>query len=409
MNLPASCHQATELKTTKSTPELADIFRIYGEEYLREHSLPLHYLKVIQAIKNCRTSALGGHAWKCLNCEFEKISYNSCRDRHCPKCQGIAREKWLLQRQKELLPASYYHVVFTVAHELNPVILCNKRETLDLLFRAVKDTLNRFAQDPQWRVEGKLGFLAVLHTWSQTLMDHFHLHVLIPAGVIDKDNQWQTIRESYLFKNTSLASYFRQRYLTLIQRAYKNRKLEFPGEIAKYKHPDRFNALIQKAKAKDWNVYAKPPFDGPEQVIKYLGRYTHRVAISNHRILSIEDGIVTFTYRNRRNNNEIETMSLKADEFIRRFLLHILPEGFMKIRYFGFLSNTTKRESLQLIRNQLGIEAPSEAEENESTETILLRIMGIDITQCPRCRIGELVKIALLQSSIPQNSRHKPP
>ncbi len=408
MSIPATCHQAADSKTIQSTPELADIFRNYAEEYLKDHPLPFHYLRVIQAIKNCRTPALGGHVWKCLSCDFEKTLYNSCRDRHCPKCQGTAREKWLLKRQKELLPASCYHVVFTVAHELNPIILCNKRETLNLLFKAVKDTLNRFAQDPQWRVEGKLGFLAVLHTWSQTLTDHFHLHVLIPAGVIDKDNQWKTIRETYLFKNTSLASYFRQRYLTLIQKAYKNGKLEFHGDIAEYKNPNRFNELIQKAKNKDWNVYAKPPFNGPEQVLKYLGRYTHRVAISNHRILSIEDGVVLFTYRNRKMNNEIKTMSLKADEFIRRFLLHILPEGFMKIRYFGFLSNTSKRKSLKLIRNQLGIKAPLVTEENESTETILLQIMGIDRNKCPKCKIGELVKIALLSPILP-SSKQKPP
>ena len=409
MNATASCHQLLDIKATKSTPELADIFRVYGDDYIEEHPLPYQYHRVIQAIKNCRTSVLGGHAWKCLLCDFEKVSYNSCRDRHCPKCQGIAREKWLLQRQKELLPVSYYHVVFTIAHELNPIILCNKRATLDLLFKAVKDTLNRFARDPQWRIQGQLGSIAVLHSWSQTLMDHFHLHVLIPAGVIDKNNKWKPIRESYLFKNTSLASYFRLRYLTLIQKAYKNHELEFPGDIARYRSPDQFNELIQEARVKDWNVYAKVPFDGPEGVIKYLGRYTHRVAISNNRILSIDKGLVTFTYKNRRKNNRVQTMPLKANEFIRRFLLHILPPGFMKIRYFGFLSNSTKRKSLELIRNQLGVQAPTVNDKNESTETILLQTMGIDMTRCPNCRVGKLVKIALLPSLLPQKSIQKPP
>jgi hypothetical protein len=277
-------------------------------------------------------------------------------------------------------------------------VLCNKRALLGLLFDSVADTLQAFAHDPQWRLEGQLGFLAVLHTWSQTLIDHFHLHCLIPAGVLGQDGFWHPARESFLFRTHSLAKAFRSRYLNLLDRRYRQNALQFPGSTANLQTPERFARLLDSLRDKPWIVYAKRPFAGPRQVLDYLGRYTHRVAISNHRILSLDDGRVTFSYRDRRDHNLKKQMSLDAQEFIRRFLLHVLPPGFMKIRHFGFLANPCKADNLNRIRQQLG-ERPLPDAPQPPAETLvemMLRITGQDITRCPRCRQGHLVCVAEL-------------
>ncbi|MEW6756459.1 MAG: IS91 family transposase [Candidatus Latescibacterota bacterium] len=385
--------------------ELADVFRLYGERYRAEHPLSRDQLKVMSLIERCRTASLGGHLDRCDTCGYELPSYNSCRNRHCPKCQTLAKERWLQQRQEELLPVGYFHLVFTLPHELNPLVLCNKRALLALLFNAVADTLQAFAHDPQWRLEGQLGFLAVLHTWSQTLIDHFHLHCLIPAGVLREDGSWQSARQSFLFRTQSLAKAFCSRYLHLLQRCYREHTLLFLGSTSPLGAPEQFAGLLDSLRDKPWIVFAKRPFAGPQQVLDYLGRYTHRVAISNHRILSIHEGRLTFSYRDRRDHNLKKHMSLDAQEFIRRFLLHVLPPGFMKIRHFGFLANPCKMENLTRIREQLG-EAPSPAAPQspaESVAEIMLRITGQDITRCPRCRQGRLVPVDWLlpPSAIP--------
>jgi len=388
--------------------EVADIFRLWGERYRAEHPLSRDQLKVMSLIERCRTASLGGHLDRCDACGYEIPSYNSCRNRHCPKCQTLAKERWLQERQGELLPVGYFHLVFTLPHELNPLVLCNKRALLALLFSAVADTLQAFAHDPQWRLQGQLGFLAVLHTWSQTLIDHFHLHCLIPAGVLREDGGWQPARESYLFRTPSLAKAFRSRFLDLLDRCYRQKALLFAGCTSPLETSAQFAPFLDSLRDKPWIVYAKRPFAGPQQVLDYLGRYTHRVAISNHRILSIHDGRVTFSYRDRRDQNRRKQMSLDAQEFIRRFLLHVLPPGFMKIRHFGFIANPCKADNLKRIREQLGQDSlpgapPPPA---ESVAEMMLRITGEDITRCPYCRQGHLVRVAELPA-LPTDANRK--
>jgi hypothetical protein len=378
-------------------PEVADIFRIYGDDYLKNHTVPYAHKKVMRHITTCRTAELGGHVEQCDSCGFKRNAYNSCRDRHCPKCQCLVKEKWLNDRKAELLPCGYFHLVFTLPHELNPIVLCNKTVTLSILFAAVNDTLQAFATDPQWRLRGQLGFMAVLHTWSQTLMDHFHLHCIVPGGVLSFDKtRWVAARDSYLFRVESLAKEFSKRYLQKLKKAFADGKLIFPGNTQSYGSRRRFEKLIQSLFQTKWIVYAKRPFAGPEQVLEYLGRYTHRVAISNNRIVSVQNGKVTFTYRDRKCNDEVKNMSLEADEFIRRFLLHVLPEGFMKIRYFGFLANTNKKQCVPLLRKLIDPSAQLPNRTTETAEEMMLRLTGEDIACCPQCHKGKMVKVKKL-------------
>jgi len=345
-------------------------------------------------IEICRTAALGGHVEQCDKCGFERISYNSCRDRHCPKCQTMTKERWLNDRKAELLPCGYFHLVFTLPHTLNPIVLCNKKIMLAMLFAAVNETLQAFAKDPQWRLEGQLGFISVLHTWSQTLLDHFHLHCLVPAGAFSPaQNKWNPARESFLFRINSLAKEFRKRYLHKLEKAYQKKKLIFPGETVSISSPEVFWEMTKKLSVIDWIAYAKRPFAGPEQILEYLGRYTHRVAISNNRLTAIDNGKVVFTYRDRKSANQKKTMTLNADEFIRRFLLHVLPKGFMKIRYFGFLSNIKKKEYIPIIRQLIKPMAELLVKIKETVQQIMLRVTGIDITCCPQCQKGKMITI----------------
>jgi len=308
------------MKNNNPKFEVADIFRFYGDQFRQNIKLPVDQLKVMRHIEICRTAELGGHVEQCSDCGFERISYNSCRDRHCPKCQTLAKEKWLNDRKAELLPCGYFHLVFTLPHDLNPIVLCNKKVALGILFKAVNQTLQAFAKDPQWKLEGQLGFILVLHTWSQNLMDHFHLHCLIPGGALSfTKDQWIPANESFLFRIESLAKEFKKRYLALLKIAYQKNELSFPNIIARYESRETFDLLIQSVFKAKWIAYAKRPFAAPEQVLEYLGRYTHRVAISNNRIQSIDNGKVVFTYRDRANNNELKTMTVTAGEFIRRF------------------------------------------------------------------------------------------
>jgi hypothetical protein len=377
--------------------ELADIFRLYADDYRRSHALPYEHLKVMHHIQICRTAVLGGHVEQCDQCAFEQIAYNSCRDRHCPKCQTLTKEQWLNDRKSELLPCGYFHLVFTLPHDLNPIILSNKRITLNILFTAVNQSLQAFAKDPQWRLEGRLGFISVLHTWSQTLIDHFHLHCLIPAGALSfKKDRWIPAKETFLFKISSLANQFRKRYLKLLVNAYLKGELIFTQKTARLKSKHAFQQLIKALSKTRWIAYAKRPFAGPDQVLEYLGRYTHRVAISNNRIISIDNGRVTFAYRDRQKDNQIKKMTLNAHEFIRRFLLHVLPKGLMKIRYFGFLSHTIKKKDIALIRNLIDPDARLPEKINESIGEMMLRLTGIDISCCPQCKKGKMIRIRKL-------------
>ncbi len=375
----------------KTTWEVADIFRLHGESYLKEHFLPFKERKVMHKIKICRTAYLGGHVERCDQCHFERIAYNSCRDRHCPKCQIMVKEKWLNDRKADLLPCHYFHLVFTLPHELNLVVLKNKRVMLGLLFTAVNQTLQAFAKDPQWRLKGQIGFIGVLHTWSQKLIDHFHLHCLIPGGALSFDKKrWEASNDSFLFRIQSLSKGFKKRYLQLLGEAYINNKLVFPGKTAPYQSKTRFNALIRSLYKLNWITYAKRPFAGPEQVLEYLGRYTHRVAISNNRIKNVANGQVQFEYKDRTDNDTTKTMTVSGHEFIRRFLLHVLPENFMKIRYFGFLSHRNKKKAVKLIRSLIDPNAVFPEKLKESIAEMMLRLTGEDITCCPECKKGKM-------------------
>ena len=389
------------MEKNEKQPEVADIFRRYGKDYRRNNFLSSGQYKTMRHIEMCRTAALGGHTEVCDHCGFAQNAYNSCRDRHCPKCQTLVKEKWLNDRKAELLPCSYFHNVFTLPHELNPLILINMRIMLAILFDAAKETLQVFARDPQWRLIGQLGFISVLHTWNQKLKDHYHLHCIIPAGVLSFDKKkWIAAREKYLFKVESLAKEFRKRYLLKLEKAYEQGKLCFHGKASDFADKQNFMRLIKTLRDKQWITYSKQPFGGPEQVLEYLGRYTHRVAITNNRILSIEDGIVTFNYRDRNDENKVKKLSLKAEEFIRRYLLHILPNRFMKTRYFGFLAHTNKRACIPLLRQLINPDAKLAEKMIETVQEMMLRLTNLDISLCPACNKGTMVYTEELPKSL---------
>ncbi len=393
------------MKKNKNQLELADVFRKYGDNYRRNHFLSPQQSKSMYHIEICRTALLGGHTEACDHCGFTKNAYNSCRDRHCPKCQTLVKEKWLDARKSELLPCSYFHNVFTLPHELNPLILNNKKVMLAMLFAAAKETLQIFAGDPQWRLVGQLGFISVLHTWNQKLMDHFHLHCIIPAGVLSFDKtKWVAARDKYLFRVESLAKEFRKRYLAKLAKAYGQEKLFFKGRASDFADKQVFVQMINILKDKQWITYSKQPFGGPEHVLEYLGRYTHRVAITNNRIVSIEGGEVSFNYRDRSDENKVKPLALKATEFIRRFLLHILPRGFMKIRYYGFLGHANKKVSIPLLRLLINPEAKIAVKLSETVQEMMMRLTGVDLSLCPECGKGKMVCIEELPNLLRDTS-----
>jgi hypothetical protein len=377
-------------------PEVADVFRTYEKDFFARwgHVLSPQQRKAFEAIRDCRTAALGGHVEyveQCDTCGHLAISYNSCRNRSCPKCQALARGKWLAAREGELLPVPYFHVVFTLPREIGALALQNAREIYSILFRAAAETLLTISADSK-RLGASVGFLAVLHTWGQNLHLHPHLHCVVPGGGIGPDGaKWIGCRKpSFLLPTGVLGSRFRNLFLTYLREAFEGGKLEFHGEMAGLARPAAFAALCNRAQRKKWNVHVKPPFGGPEQVLKYLARYTHRVAISNSRILSIADGKVTFLWKDYADASKVKPMTLDAVEFIRRFLLHILPAGFVRIRQFGFLANRARREKLALCRALLG--APPAPPRSA--------LAGVgdrktDEKLCPVCRTGHMILIRL--------------
>ena len=386
---------------TKGGVELADIFRAYGESYRRNHPLPVSHLKVMQAVERCRTAALGGHLEQCERCGFERPAYNSCRNRHCPKCQSLAKVKWLDKQKSELLPTGYFHLVFTLPHELNPLILVNKKPLINILFQSVWQTLAQFAQR---RLGGTLGITAVLHTWDQTLLDHFHLHCLVPAGVLSFDrNRWVSARQDFLFPVKALSLVFRAKFLDSLKKSFDQNKLLFVGQIAPWAEARSFDGLLEGLRKKPWVVYAKKPFGSPTHVLDYLGRYIHRVALSNNRICSVHHGEVTFAYRDRRNQHRRKSMTLHAEEFIRRFLLHVIPKNFMRVRHYGFLANHAK-DCLSKCRQLIGLTPAPPPPPPCSTEELMLALTGIDIHRCPLCQKGTLVWVSQLAASPPWDS-----
>jgi hypothetical protein len=385
--------------------EVADMFSAYGQGYRNENLLSYKKLKVMNHITVCRTAQLGGHIEQCDQCGFERIAYNSCRDRHCPKSQTMVKERWLNDRKADLLPCNYFHMVFTIPHELNPIILINPKIMLGHLFTAVSHTLKAFARDPQWKIQGQLGFICVLHTWSQKLTDHFHIHCLVAGGALSFDKKhWTASNKSFLFRVQSLSKEFKKRYLGLFKKSYLNNDLSLPGKIAKYSSKQELNTFVQSLFKVKWNTYAKRPFAGPEQVLEYLGRYTHRVAISNNRIKSIDNGQVCFEYRDRADNNITKTMTVSAHEFIRRFLLHVLPHKFMKIRYFGFLSHRNKKQALKLIRKLIGPGAKIPQKIEETALEMMRRLTGHDLLCCPNCKKGKMTIIKELPNPLLNSS-----
>jgi len=367
--------------------DLADIFRQYGPSYRLAHKLPLNQLRTMDAIERCRTAALGGHIDACEACGHLKISYNSCRNRHCPKCQFLKKEKWIEARRGELLPIPYFHVVFTLPDTLNPLALRNQKEVYGLLFKAASGTLTELART---RLGVRIGLIAVLHTWGQNLMDHPHLHCIVTGGGLG-EGTWRSSRRRFLFPRKVMSRLFRGKFLSFLTKTYEEGELRFPGLIAPLEKT--FKTMLHELYAKEWVVYCKPPFGGPETVVAYLGRYTHRVAISNRRLIAIDDGKVTFSWKDYADDTR-KTMIVDASEFIRRFLLHVLPDGFVKIRYFGLLANSQRKECLDACREALGTEKPHER--SETWQEHLVRLTGMDVTVCPLCH-GRMARRELLR------------
>lgn len=396
--LQATCHAAPGARP-QSACELADIVRRYGPAYRRAHRLPLAHLKALQAIESCRTAVLGGHREHCAHCGFERYAYNSCRNRHCPKCQSLAKLQWLEARQAELLPVPYFHNVFTLPHQLNALILCherNQRAVLNLLFQAAAETLLQFGRN---NLGGTLGVTLVLHTWDQQLRPHFHLHGVIPGGVLSFDlQQWLPAHPRFLFPVRALSRVFRGKFLDGLRRLYDKGQLTLPASVKAVSpllNRACFYALLSTLRHKPWAVYSKAPFAGPEKLLNYLGRYTHRVAISNARLLSCADGQVRFHYRDRTAGDVRKTLSLPADEFLRRFLCHLLPSGLQRIRHYGLLASRTKRACLTRCRQLLGMPAPTPPVKKTTAEWLLL-LLGIDINRCPCCGQDTLQRSPLL-------------
>ena len=363
---------------SRPTLEVADILRKHGDRFTEQNRtwLSFQQLKVLRAIKRCRTVALGGHVDRCSGCGHSAISFNSCRNRHCPKCQAQARQRWLGLREQELLGLSYFHVVFTLPHELNRLCQRNPTVLYHLLFRAAAETLLEVAADPK-HLGAEIGFLTILHTWGQNLFLHPHLHCLVPAGGLSPDHtQWVHPKYNFFLPLNVLKPVFRGKFVDGLKRAYRKKKLDFGG-VTKFLHePKAFAAFLQTLHSKEWVVYAKHALAGPTPVLRYLGRYTHRVAISNHRLTAFDGENVTFRWKDYAHGNKQRLMTLHASEFLRRYVQHVLPLGFVRIRQFGFLANRLRSQSLTLIRRLLLIEPPTQA---------LVSSSPAATWTCPRC------------------------
>jgi Putative transposase/Transposase zinc-binding domain len=377
------------------TLELADIFRKYGPAYRQAHSLPLHQLRLMKAIETCRTPELGRVIEFCDHCQYTHIRYRSCCNRHCPKCQGLAREKWLAQRKAELLPAPYFHVVFTLPEPVARLAFYNKETLYNILFRATSQTLLSIAADP-CRLGVELGFFCVLHSWGQNLHFHPHLHCVVPGGGLSADHkQWNSGDRKFLLPVKVLSPRFRRLFLDALEKAYANGELQFFGELQALNDHATFARYLAPLRKKDWVVYAKPPFGGPAHVIEYLGRYTHRVAISNRRLLAMDNDQVSFAWKDYRDGGKDKVMTVSADEFIRLFLQHSLPPAFQRIRYYGFLANSHRARKLELCR-QLLTAGCSELLPSLAVCCDLLRCLtATQHRLCPQCGTGVLSYLRL--------------
>ena len=382
--------------------EVADVFRRYGEAYRQQHdgSLSTAQRRVMTAIEVCRTAALGGHLERCDDCGYERPCYSSCRDRHCPKCQSLARAEWVERRTSEVLPTHYFHVVFTIPEPIASIAYQNKKVVYGILFRATADTLSTIAADPK-HLGAEIGFFVVLHSWGQNLLFHPHLHCVVPGGGISPDGtRWISCRPRFFLPVRVLSRLFRRLFLTYPQEAFDSDKLRFFSSLEALRDPLAFSRHLDSVRNVKWVVYAKPPFAGPQQVVGYVGRYTLRVAISNHRIVDIEGGEVKFHWRDYRDNNQQKNMTLSAQEFIRRFLLHMLPSGFHSIRYYGFLGNRHRKEKLELCRQLLGMALPCGSSSipvtPEDYRDRYERLTGRSLRECPVCHRGHMIRVSIL-------------
>jgi hypothetical protein len=379
--------------------EVADIFRRYGEDYRQQHGASLSTVqrRVMTAIEVCRTAALGGHLERCDRCNYERPCYDSCRDRHCPKCRSLARAEWIEKRMSEVLQTHYFHVVFTVPDPIVSIAYQNKDLVYGILFRAAAETLSTIAADPK-HLGAQIGFFAVLHSWGQNLLHHPHLHCVVPGGGISPDGtHWVYCRPRFFLPVRVLSRLFRRLFLNYLQEAFNSGSLQFFSSLEALQDPQAFRRYLDPVRNREWIVYAKPPFAGPQQVVDYVGRYTHRVAISNHRIIDIENGQVQFNWRDYRDNNLQKTMTLPADEFIRRFLLHVLPSRFHRIRYYGLLGNRHRKEKLEHCR-QLLCMAPSSGSSSDSVTAEdyrdrYERLTGRSLRECPVCHRGQMIAV----------------
>jgi len=372
--------------------EVADIFRAAGPAYRLAHAghLSLHQLKIMSAVEHCRTAAMGGHVEACTDCGHWRIAYNSCRNRHCPKCQGAAARTWLATREADLLPVGYFHVVFTLPAEIGIIALQNKALAYDLLFRAASETMQIIAADPK-HLGARIGITAVLHTWGSALTHHPHIHMIVPGGGISLDSsRWISSRPAFLLPVRVLGALFRRLFLTRLIALHKAGRLSFFGSMAHLAERRAFLRHLSPVRKKRWVVYAKPPFAGPEAVLAYLSRYTHRVAISNRRLIGFDEAGVTFSYKDYRRSgtDRKQAMTLAADEFIRRFLLHALPKGFHRIRHYGLLASGTRKDNLERARQLLGVAPP--AADTAPVEPTDLR------PPCPCCG-GQMVIIEIVE------------
>jgi len=367
--------------------ELAQILRRYGKDFVRKLNPLKQHQRVLRAIAICRTAELGGHIDRCTNCAYERISYNSCRNRHCPKCQNTNRERWVQARKADLIPCNYFHVVFTLPQELNSFCLKNPKELYNILFQSSKETLTTFANDPK-HLGAQLGIIAVLHTWGQNLQLHPHIHLIVPSGGFTKEGKWKSSRSSgqFLFPIKALSMVYRAKFMEKF-RSFLQQRQSFLD--------DQLRSNLYR---KSWVVYARRPFAGPDQVIEYLGRYSHKIAISNHRLVSISEGQVAFTWKDYKHGGVRKTMTLDVFEFLRRFCLHILPPKFVKIRHYGFLANRVKQK-LKIHQMKSGIIVAKYP--RASYIEITRHSLGFDIEQCPCCKTGKMIRVMSFSANAP--------
>ena len=377
--------------------ELQGIFYEHGEDYRKKHRLPLNLLKAMTSIEACRTAELGGHVDECDECGHIRISYNSCRNRHCPKCQTLAKERWLENRKIDLLPVGYFHVVFTLPEELNYIALTNQKDVYSILFQAASETLLELGRDRKY-LGAEIGFTSILHTWGQNLMHHPHVHCIVPGGGLSLDgNRWINSKEDFFIPVKVLSRKFRGKFLYYLKKAYYNNTLKLIGDNHELIEKQIFQCFIDKLYKKEWVVYCKPPFSSAEHVLEYLGRYTHRIAISNNRLVFFDNGYVTFKWRDYRSNNKQKFMTVTAEEFIRRFLMHVLPDRFVKIRHYGILSNRNRVTKLKKCKELTGTVFKVISIPKLSSTELLFKLTGIDLNVCPCCTKGKMVRRGKLQ------------